>query len=65
MRGAQEDSFVSPPDDGVATFTRPREAVGREMESSGPGGAIPILPKHSLSGASTPLHVWWRDLDSP
>jgi hypothetical protein len=53
VTGGWPAPIISGPDDGVATFTRPREAVGREMESSGPGGAIPILPKHSLQGATT------------
>ena len=55
MGGAREDSFVSTSNDGVATSTHPRGAVGREMESSYVlVGAIPIAPKHSVPEAWPP-----------
>ena len=58
MGGAREDSFVSTSDDGVATSTHPRGAVGREMESSCVlVGAILVTPKHSVPEAWPPRCV--------
>jgi hypothetical protein len=55
LGGAREDSFVSTSDNGVATSTHPRGAVGREMESSCVlVGAILVTPKHSVPVAWPP-----------